>query len=285
MIAARPRVVAETGKDFDIELQLLVDAIFLKYHYDFRDYAGASLKRRLTTSMTRFDCKTLSQLQDRVLHDPTFFPPLLDYLTVQVSEMFRDPAYFLALREKVVPLLRTYPSLKVWIAGCSTGEEAYSIAILLREEGLLERTLIYATDINPRALAQAEAGIYAIDRIAGFTDNHRRSGAPTSLSDYYTAGYGRAVFDKSLRAHIVFSDHSLATDSVFAEMQLVSCRNVLIYFTRELQDRALGLFHEALCRKGFLGIGSKESLRFSNQADTFDAFVAGERIYRKKADA
>ncbi|MEO8937401.1 MAG: protein-glutamate O-methyltransferase CheR [Burkholderiaceae bacterium] len=285
MITTPPATVAEASRDFDIELQLLVDAIFLKYHYDFRDYAGASLKRRLTTAMTRFGCKTLSQLQDRVLHDPAFFPPLLDYLTVQVSEMFRDPAYFLALREKVVPLLRTYPSLKIWIAGCSTGEEAYSIAILLREEGLLERTLIYATDINPRALAQAEAGIYAIDRIAGFTENHRRSGAHTSLSDYYTAAYDRAVFDKTLREQIVFSDHSLATDSVFAEMQLVSCRNVLIYFTRELQDRALGLFHEALCRKGFLGIGSKESLRFSSQAHAFDPFVAGDRIYRKKADA
>ena len=168
--------------------------------------------------MTRFGCTTLSQLQDRVLHEPTFFPPLLDYLTVQVSEMFRDPPYFLALREKVVPLLRTYPSLKIWIAGCSTGEEAWSLAILLREEGLLERSLIYATDINPRALVEAEAGVYAIDRIAGFTDNHRRSGAVSSLSDYYTAAYDRAVFDRSLREQIVFSDHSLATDSVFAEM-------------------------------------------------------------------
>ena len=249
------------------------------------DYAGASLKRRLTTAMSRFGCTTLSQVQDRVLHDPTFFPTLLDYLTVQVSEMFRDPAYFLALREKVVPLLRTYPSLKIWIAGCSTGEEAWSLAILLREEDLLERTLIYATDINPRALEAAEAGVYAIDRIAGFTENHRRSGATTSLSDYYTAAYDRAVFDKSLREQIVFSDHSLATDSVFAEMQLVSCRNVLIYFTRELQDRALGLFRDALCRKGFLGIGSKESLQFSRAVEAFDAFEPRERIYRKKADA
>jgi chemotaxis protein methyltransferase CheR len=274
-----------TPKDFDIELQLFVDAIFLKYHYDFRNYAAASLKRRLTAAMVHFGCATLSQLQDRLIHDPTIFPPLLDYLTVQVSEMFRDPTYFLALRTKVVPLLRTYPSLKIWIAGCSTGEEAYSMAILLREEGLLERTLIYATDINLRALEQAEAGVFAIDRIAGFTDNHRRSGASASLSDYYTAAYGRAVFDKSLRAQIVFSDHSLATDSVFAEMQLVSCRNVLIYFTRGLQERALGLFADALSRKGFLGIGSKESLRFSEHAAAFDEFVLAERLYRKRADA
>ena len=279
--ASTPRPMA----DFDIELQLLMDAIFLKYHYDFRAYAGASLKRRLTAAMARFGCATLSQLQDRVMHDTTFFPALLDYLTVQVSEMFRDPTYFLALRQKVVPLLRTYPSLKIWIAGCSTGEEAWSLAILLREEGLLDRSLIYATDINSRSLEQAESGVYAIDRVAGFTENHRRSGSSVSLSNYYTAAYDRAVFDRSLRDQIVFSDHSLATDSVFAEVQLVSCRNVLIYFTRELQDRALGLFHEALCRQGFLGIGSKESLRFSGQADAFDALVPGERIYRKKADA
>ncbi len=285
MTPSNPVPIAAAANAFDIELQLLVDAIFLRYHYDFRFYARASLKRRLTAAMTRFNCRTLSQLQDRVLHDPVVFPALLDYLTVQVSEMFRDPAYFLAMRRSVVPLLRTYPSLKMWIAGCSTGEEAYSFAILLREEGLLERTLIYATDINPRALAQAEAGVYAIDRIAGFTENHRRSGATTSLSNYYTAAYDRAVFDKTLREQIVFSDHSLATDSVFAEMQLVSCRNVLIYFTRDLQNRAIGLFHEALCRKGFLGIGSKETLRFSSQADLFDPLVEAERIYQKKAHA
>lgn len=270
--------------DVDIELHLLIDAIFLKYHYDFRSYAGASLKRRLTTAMTRFGCRSLSQLQDRVLHDPSFFPTLLDYLTVQVSELFRDPDYFLALRQKVVPLLRTYPSLKVWVAGCSTGEEAYSLAILLREEGLLERTLIYATDINPRALTLAEAGVYTIDRLAGFSANYHRAGGTASLSNYYTAAYDRAVFDKSLRQQIVFSDHSLATDSVFAEMHLISCRNVLIYFTRELQDRAIGLFHEALCRKGFLGIGSKETLRFSQHQDGFDAMVPTERIYRKRND-
>lgn len=270
--------------DVDIELHLLIDAIFLKYHYDFRSYAGASLKRRLTTAMTRFGCRSLSQLQDRVLHDPSFFPTLLDYLTVQVSELFRDPDYYLALRQKVVPLLRTYPSLKVWVAGCSTGEEAYSLAILLHEEGLLDRTQIYATDINPRAIALAEAGVYAIDRLAGFSENYRRAGGTATLSHYYTAAYDRAVFDKSLRHQIVFSDHSLATDSVFAEMQLISCRNVLIYFTRELQDRAIGLFHDALCRKGFLGIGSKETLRFSLHQDAFDAMIPTERIYRKRAD-
>ncbi|HEY2152752.1 MAG TPA: CheR family methyltransferase, partial [Vicinamibacterales bacterium] len=242
-----------SGPDFDIELQLLVDAIYLKYHYDFRAYAGASLKRRLRMAMERFQCETLSQLQDRVLHEPDVFAALLDFLTVQVSEMFRDPEYFRAMRQQVVPLLRTYPSLKVWVAGCSTGEEAYSFAILLREEGLLARTLIYATDINAHALEKAEAGVYDLERIAGFTESHRKSGARTSLSDFYTAAYGRAVFDRSLNQHIVYSDHSLATDSVFAEVQLVSCRNVLIYFNRQLQGRVVGLFRDALCRKGFLG--------------------------------
>lgn len=270
------------AQDFEIELQLLIDAIYLKYHYDFRGYAEASLRRRLRTAMVRFNCRSLSQLQDKVLHEPATFPALMDFLTVQVSEMFRDPSYFLSLRERVVPMLRTYPSLKVWVAGCSTGEEAYSLAILLREEGLLNRTLIYATDINSHALQKAEAGIYELDRIAGFTENHRRSGARSSLSDYYTAAYGRAVFDKTLRKHIVFSDHSLATDSVFAEVQLASCRNVLIYFNRELQDRAIGLFREALCRKGFLGIGAKESLRFSSHADAFIEINREDRIFQKK---
>ena len=276
-------VAAVSAKEFDIEFRLLIDAVYQLFHYDFRGYAPASLKRRLKAAMSRFGCGTVSQLQDKVVHDPAVFPALLDFLTIQVSEMFRDPGYFRALRDKVVPLLRTYPSLKVWVAGCSAGEEAYSLAILLREEGLLPRTLIYATDINPRTLQMAAAGVYEVERIAGFTENHQKSGARSSLSDYYTAAYGRAVFDKSLKDHIVFSDHSLATDSVFAEVQLVSCRNVLIYFDRVLQDRALGLFREALCHHGFLGIGSKESTRFSSQSDGFADFVKEERIFQKRA--
>ena len=267
----------------EIEQRLLIDAIYHRSHYDFRGYAQASLKRRLQTALLQFDCKTLSQLQDRVLHDPAVFPAMLQYLTVQVSDMFRDPGYFQSLRREVVPLLRTYPSLKVWVAGCSAGEEVYSLAILLHEEGLLERTLIYATDINPHALRAAESGVFDLERVAAFTENHARSGGRSSLSDYYTARYGRVVFDKSLREHVVFSDHSLATDSVFAEVHLVSCRNVLIYFERELQNRALGLFREALCHRGFLGLGSKESLRFSAHAEAFDEFVPEDRIYRKKA--
>jgi chemotaxis protein methyltransferase CheR len=274
---------SELSPSFELEMKLLLDAIYLRYDYDFRNYAMASLKRRLVAAMARFGCETLTQLQGLVLHDAQAFPVLLDFLTVQVSEMFRDPAYFLALRARVLPVLRTYPSIKLWVAGCSAGEEAYSLAILLREEGLLERSLIYATDINVQALRSAEAGIYDVHRLALFTENHRLSGAKTSLSDYYTAAYGKAVLDASLRRHIVFSDHSLATDAVFAEVQLVSCRNVLIYFDRSLQDRALGLFHEALSNRGFLGIGAKESVRFSAFAKAFDAFSDRDRIYRKAA--
>jgi chemotaxis protein methyltransferase CheR len=235
----------------------------------------------VTNAPGRFGCQTLSQLQHKVLYEPAAFAALLSLLTVPVSEMFRDPSYFRSLREKVIPILRTYPSLKIWVAGCSTGEEVYSLAILLREEELLERTLIYATDINPQSLQKAAAGVYAVDRIAGFTENHRKSGGRASLSDYYTAAYGRAVFDKSFKRHIVFSDHSLATDSVFAEVQLVSCRNVLIYFNGDLQNRAVGLFRDALCRKGFLGIGMKESLKFSPHGQSFVELVQGDRIFQK----
>ena len=268
--------------NFDIELRLFIDAIFLKYHYDFRGYAEASLKRRLASAMTRFSCKSLSQLQDIVLHDPAAFRAVINVLTVQVSEMFRDPQYFKALREKVVPLLRTYPSLKMWVAGCSAGEEVYSLAILLREEGLLSRTLIYATDINDDALQRAQAGVYDLDRLEVFTENHRRSGAPVPLSDYYTQAYGRVVFDKSLRQNMVFSDHSLATDSVFAEVQLVSCRNVLIYFDRKLQNRALDLFNDSLVRKGFLGLGMRESLHFYRSSKSFREFARDECVYQKE---
>jgi chemotaxis protein methyltransferase CheR len=266
----------------DIEIRLLLEALHLRYHYDFRNYAFASIKRRLKVAREQMGCTTFSGLQEILLHDPATLPRLLGYLTVQVSEMFRDPCYFRAIREKVVPHLRTYPSLKVWVAGCSDGEELYALVILFREEGLEERTLFYATDINQDALAKAQTGIYGLDRMQLFTENHRKSGGKSSLSDYYSAAYGRASFDKSLRRRVVFADHSLATDAVFAEMQLISCRNVLIYFDRRLQDRAVGLFKDSLTRKGFLGLGAKESLRFSDHAGSFTDFVRDEKIYQRQ---
>lgn len=272
----------DSKNDFSIELRLLLEAIFAKYHHDFRHYAEPSLERRLRQAISRLGCGTLSRLQDRVLRDPQVFQQLLGYLTVQVSDLFRDPGFFRALREQVVPILRTYPSLKIWVPGCSTGEEAYSLAILCREEGLEDRTLIYATDINPAALETAEKGIYGQDRLAAFSQAYLAAGGAASLSYYYTLDYGLAIFDQTLRRGILFSDHSLATDSVFAEVQLVSCRNVLIYFEQELQDRAVGLFKDSLPHGGFLGLGSKESLRFTAHATAFTPLVPDQRIYQKR---
>lgn len=264
-------------------MMLFLEALFRKYHYDFRGYAMASLKRRLKQARTHFNCDSFSRLQDKILHDASLIPRLLSFLTVQVSEMFRDPSYFKVLREKIVPHLQTYPSLKVWIAGCSTGEELYSLSILFHEEGLADHTIFYATDINPDSLRKAELGVYELDRIQLFTKNHQLSGGKSSLSDYYTAAYGAASFAKKLRRQVVFSDHSLVSDAVFAEVHLVSCRNVLIYFDKELQDRALGLFKDSLVRKGFLGLGAKENLRFSGHYAAFDDFIREERIYQKRA--
>lgn len=269
------------GPRDELELDLLLEAIFRRYHYDFRGYSRGSLHRRLARAQHQHGCDSLSQLQHLLLRDPAVFADLMGFLTIQVSEMFRDPAYFRALREQVVPHLKTYPSLKVWIAGCANGEEFYSLAILFREEGLEDRTIFYCTDISPAALEKAEAGIYAIDRLPQFSENHRLAGGKASLSDYYTAAYGAAVFDKTLRRRAVFAQHNLASDQVFGEVQLVSSRNVLIYFDRELQDRALGLFGESLVRGGFLGLGSKETLRFSRYSDGFADFDEGEKIYRR----
>jgi chemotaxis protein methyltransferase CheR len=274
-------VIETFEKVEDIEIRLLLEALYVRYHYDFRNYAMGSIKRRLRQACEQMGFATISALQERVLHDEAMLPRLLGYLTVQVSEMFRDPSYFRAIREKVVPHLKTYSSLKVWIAGCSCGEEVYSLAILFREEGLEDRTIFYATDINQDALQAAEAGVYGLDRIQLFTENHRKSGGRSSLSDYYNAGYGRASFDRSLRERVVFSDHSLVTDAVFGEMHLISCRNVMIYFDRSLQDRAVGLFKGSLARKGFLGVGAKESLRFSEHAEAFKEFVREDKIYQR----
>ena len=267
---------------FDIELKLLLEAIFQRYHCDFRGYAMSSLRWRLRQAMDRFGVVSLSVLQGRVLYDAQAMSILLDYLTVQVSEMFRDPTHFLALRRDVLPILATYPSLKIWIAGCSTGEEIYSMAIILEEEGLLDRTIIYATDVNDEALRKAEAGVYALDRVVGFSENYAKTGGKGSLSDWYTAAYNGVVFDRHLRRNVVFSDHSLATDGDFTETHLVLCRNVLIYFDRELQDRAIALFEQSLVPRGFLALGSKENLRVSSHAPAFETFDMHERIYRKR---
>lgn len=265
----------------EAELHLLMEAIYRTYSYDFRDYSGASQKRRILQAMAHFECQTVGALQALMLKDATLFVKLLQYLTIPVSEMFRDPAFFLALRQQVLPVLHTYPSLKIWVAGCSTGEEVYSLAILLREEGLLEKSLIYATDINPVALEKARRGIFTLASIKGHTVNYQQAGGKQAFSDYYSAAYDAAIFDPTLRTNVTFSDHSLATDSVFSETQLVLCRNVLIYFNKPLQNRALGLFHESLSHRGFMGLGIKEGIDFSDYVDHFEVLDKSARIFRK----
>jgi chemotaxis protein methyltransferase CheR len=271
------------GGDLELDLETLLTLLFERFHYDFRHYARASLRRRVRLAATQLGCDGVPALIARLATEGApFLTQLLGYLTVQVSDLFRDPEYFRVFRQRICPILSTYPSLRLWVAGCATGEEVYSLAIVLAEEKLLDRTLLYATDINAAALATAEAGVYAAERVPTFTENHRKTGATCSFSDYYTASYGRALLDRSLRKRIVFSDHSLATDQVFAEVQLVSCRNVLIYFDRVLQDRAITLFGDALARRGFLGLGPRESLRFSKNRELFDEIAQGQSWHQKR---
>jgi len=273
-----------SGAVRDSAFMPLLEDIYQLYNHDFRYYVAASLKRRLHWAMRKLHLDNLGDIREFIASRPHNFNELLHYMTVPVSSMFRDPAYFLALREHIIPVLKTYSSPKIWVAGCCTGEEAYSIAILLHEEGLLERTLIYATDINPKALQRARSGIFKLDDIRGYTENYQMSGGRNSFSDYYHAAYDNAVLDRALRTNIVFAEHSLATDSSFAEMHFISCRNVLIYFQRELQDRVLNLFRESLCRKGFLGLGARESLDFSSVSPHFDHYLKCVRLYRNSQD-
>lgn len=273
--------MTEKSAIFDIEVKLFIEAVFMKYKYDFRQYSLASVKRRLSSVLIVHKINTISALQEKVLYEPEFFNAVLQYMTISTTEMFRDPNYFKAFREKVIPYLESYPSIKIWVAGCSSGEEAYSFAIIFKEAGLLDRVMIYATDINPVILEKAKAGIYRLEDMKKNSLNYQQSGGQKSLSDYYTASYNAAAIDPALKKNIVFADHSLATDSVFSEMQFVSCRNVLIYFDKELQNRAINLFHDSLSMKGFLGIGSKESLKFSGHGDSFEHWSANDRIYRK----
>lgn len=267
---------------FDMEIELLMQAIYLRYQYDFRDYSRSSLRRRLRRAKHVLGYDNLSQLQASLLREPALFPQLLDYLTVPTTEMFRNPDYYLALRQQVVPYLHSYPSLKLWVAGCSTGEEVYSLAILLREEGLLDKTILYATDINPSSIETARQGIYRADAMREASRAYQQSGGQGSLSDYYRAAYDSVQFDPSLVKNTVFADHSLATDAVFTEIHLVSCRNVLIYFNKLLQDRAISLFLQSLVREGFLGLGSKETIHFSKHRHAFKVICQDERIFQKR---
>ena len=268
----------------NLELRLLLEAIYLKYGYDFRNYARASIKRRVRKRLQESGLSSICAMQHAVLYDREFFEKLLLDLSINVTEMFRDPTFFLALRETVLPALADAPFIKTWHAGCATGEEVYSVAILLTEMGLYDKAQIYATDVNEVVLGQAREGIFPVERVREYTRNYQNSGGVGSFADYYTARYDSVIMDQSLRRNIVFADHNLATDGVFAEVNVVFCRNVLIYFNRELQDRAFRLFSDSLCDGGFLCIGSKESPRYSGCADDFDPVVAEEKIYRKRAE-
>ncbi len=268
--------------DQDLELRHLLDTIHAKYQHDFRNYAYAPLKRRLAQLCSQFGVSSIAGLHRRISSEPVVFDRVLSSLTIQFSGMFRDPQFYRTLRQDVVPFLSTYPSIRLWVAGCSRGEEVYSLAILLHEHGLLRRTFIYATDISQTALEAAERGIYRQDSIAEFSAAYLAAGGKAALSDYYTLAYGAARFDPALRRNVLFTEHSLASDSVFAEVQLVSCRNVLIYFDRTLQQRTLGLFHEALTPKGFLCLGARETLAFSGHARSFSEYARPHRIYQKR---
>ena len=264
----------------NLEIELLIQAIYSKFQYDFRHYSRASLRRRLDQALIKFDLRTISEVQSKMLHEPEFFPRLLAYLTVNTTEMFRDPSYFLSLKENVFPFLKTYPSIKIWVAGCSTGEEVLSFAILLRESGFA-KYIIYATDINPMNLEVARKGIYSLESIQMASKNYRLAGGMASLADYYDEAYNSVRFDESLLKNVVFSDHSLSTDSVFSETHLISCRNVLIYFDRPLQEKVFKLFSDSLVRGAFLGLGSKETIQFSEVKSLFETTDSQNRIFRK----
>jgi chemotaxis protein methyltransferase CheR len=264
-----------------VEIDLLLEGVFRHYGFDFRSYAYASLKRRLWKRIEAEELKTISELQNLVLHDTAAMERLLLDLSVTVSAMFRDPSFYVAFRERVVPVLRTYPFIRMWHAGCSTGEEVYSMAILLEEEGLYDRTRIYATDINEVVLARARDGIYAVDRMQEYTQNYLKAGGRRSFSEYYTARYDHALFGPHLRRNVVFAQHNLVTDGSFSEFNVILCRNVMIYFDRRLQEQVHQLFYESLPIYGYIALGNKESLRLSTYEDYFEAVDAKERIYRR----
>ena len=264
-----------------IEIELLLEGVFRHYGFDFRSYAYASIRRRLWKRVEAEDLRTVSQLQARILHDPDAMERLLLDLSVNVTAMFRDPSFYKEFRTRVAPLLRTYPFIRVWHAGCSTGEEVFSMAILLEEEGLYDRSRIYATDINDMVLQRARQGIFPLDRMQEYTDHYIRAGGTRSFSEYYTAKYDGALFAPALSRNMVFSQHNLVTDRSFSEFHVIFCRNVLIYFDKTLQHHVHTLFYESLVTFGVLALGSKESLKFSEYEPCYEKLSASERLYRK----
>lgn len=265
----------------DLEVGLLLRAILDRYGYDFRDYARSSLLRRLRKCRAEENCATWSELQGRILHNPSCFDRLLSNLSVSVTALFRDPEFYRALRSQVLPRLATYPFTRIWIAGCASGEEAYSLAILLEEEGLYDRSRIYATDISDAGLASAADGIYPLAAMQEYTRNYQEAGGTRSFSDWYTAKYDHAILRPELKRNMVFAGHNLVTDGVFNEFHLILCRNVMIYFNRTLQARVHELFYQSLGMFGVLGLGRKEFLRLSPREDAYETLDADNKLYRK----
>lgn len=265
-----------------LELRLLLEAIYQFHGYDFRQYSTAHIKRRAEYRMMLSNLATISLLQHAILHEDGVFQTFLQDLSINTSEMFRDPNFYLALREEILPMLDTYPSVRIWHAGCAAGQEAYSMAILLHEAGMKDRAQLYATDFNPDILEQARRAAFPLAQLKQYTANYQQAGGEDPFAEYYTTTDEQAVLCDFLKERVLFSEHNLVTDGVFGEMHLIACRNVLIYFNRELQDRVVGLFVDSLCPGGFLCLGAKESLRFSRYADQFDVVRSRERIYRKK---
>jgi chemotaxis protein methyltransferase CheR len=264
-----------------LEIELLLEGVFRHYGFDFRAYAYASIRRRLWKRVEGEGLRTISALQDRILHEPEAMERLLLDLSVNVTAMFRDPSFYKEFREQVVPLLRTYPFIRIWHAGCSTGEEVFSMAILLEEEGLYDRARLYATDINDVVLQRAKQGIFPLDRMQEYTENYLRAGGKHSFSEYYTAKYDGALFSPALTRNIVFSQHNLVTDRSFSEFHVIFCRNVLIYFDKTLQNRVHSLFYDSLVMFGIMALGSKESLKFSQYEPCYEKLSATEKLYRK----
>lgn len=270
-----------SSKVEDIEIQLLIEGIYQIYGVDFRNYALSSFKRRIRKILEVEDLTTVSALQAKILHDPESLQRFLLAVTVNVTSMFRDPDFFQAFRHHVVPLLRTYPYIRIWHAGCSQGQEVYSMAILLQEEGLYHRCRIYATDTNEAVIRQAQSGIYPIGLMQQYTQLYLQAGGNRSFSEYYTAAYEHAIFRSSLKDNIVFSQHNLATDRSFNEFNVILCRNVLIYFDQFLQHRVYQLFHESLSKFGILCLGQQESLRLNPHQNKYESIGKGEKIYRR----
>jgi chemotaxis protein methyltransferase CheR len=263
------------------ELKELLESIRFVYGYDFTDYAESSVRRRVENFMNSQKIDDITSLGKILLRDEKIFEDFIQQVSVTVTEMFRDPSYYKSLRENVMSRLASYPYIKVWIAGCATGEEVYSIAIFLKEEDLLKRSVIYATDINQKSLQIAKDGVYAIESMKSHTLNYQKAGGTKSFSEYYKAKYNSVMFDKSLRQNIVFSPHNLTIDKSFNEFQLIICRNVLIYFNQLLQNKVINLFYESLCPLGFLALGNKESLLFSENRKNFDEIDRKEKIFMK----